>query len=367
MSLLEGFHQSSRWVLLLLLLVPFACWWAYGWRRTPAMRFSSTAPLSLLRQTWRVRWRWVIPAIRATALVLLIVALARPRKGNEQTRIPAEGIAIQLLVDRSGSMQAMDFVVDGRRSDRLEAVKHVVEDFVMGEDDLRGRPDDLIGMITFARYADSKCPLTLDHGFLIESSNDTEIATKREEDGTAIGDAIGLGVERLRALEEQRKRRGLGRIKSRVMVLLTDGENNAGVLGPLQAAEMAAAFDIKVYTIGAGTRGLAPMPVIDPFTRRTVLRNARVSIDEETLRKIAEATGGEYFRATDTDSLRNIYAEIDQLEKTRTEELRFYQYKELATQSIELGPVPVPPLLLCVFVLLALELLLTNTVFRRVP
>jgi len=366
MSFLEVFHESSRWVLALLLLVPLLWWRVYLRRRPTAVRFSSTESLQRLGGTWRVRLRWLLPVLRTAALVLLIVALARPRKGNEQTRVRAEGIAVQLIVDRSGSMRAMDFRIADERVDRLTAVRNVVRDFVLGEDDLTGRPDDLIGMITFAGYADSKCPLTLDHGYLIETLDKTEIVTTREEDGTAIGDALALGVERLRALAEQRRIRGAQRIKSKVIVLLTDGENNAGDIDPLKAAEMAATFDIKVYTIGAGTRGMAPVQVTDPFGRK-FLRRVPVSIDEDTLRKIADATDGRYFRATDTDSLRDIYAEIDELEKTETVEKRFFQYKELATQAITLGPLRLPPLLLCAFVLLAAELVLGNAWLRRIP
>lgn len=367
MSWLEVFHAESRWALLLLVLVPLVWWWAYARRRPTAVRFSSTQALASVRPSWRVRLWWLIPLLRTLALILLIVALARPRKGNEQARIPAEGIAIQLIVDRSSSMEALDFQLEGQRVNRLAAVRNVVEGFVSGGEGLRGRPDDLIGMISFARYADDKCPLTLDHGYLIDVLEQTEIVTRQEEDGTAIGDAIGLGVERLRAIDDQQRRSGGKKIKSKVIVLLTDGENNAGDLDPVRAAELAATFDIKIYTIGAGTTGYAPFPTVDPFTGRRVLRNVEVTIDEETLRRIADATGGEYYRATDTDSLRRVYAEIDKLEKTRTVELRYYQYTELATQSIRLGSLHLPPVLLCAFALVALEVVLAQTLLRRAP
>jgi len=366
MSILDVFHESSRWALVLLVLIPLIWWRIYLRQKPTAVKFSSTEPLKQLAGSWRVRMRWLLPTLRTLALILLIVALARPRKGNEQTRIPAEGIAIQLIVDRSGSMQAMDFKIAGERVDRLTAVRNVVEDFVIGEEDLPGRPDDLIGMISFAGYADSKCPLTLDHGYLIETLDQTKIVTAREEDGTAIGDAIALGVERLRTLTEQRRIRGTCKIKSKIIILLTDGENNRGDIDPLQAAEIATTFGIKIYTIGAGTKGFAPVQVTDPFGQK-YLQKMQVNIDEDTLRKIADATEGQYFRATDTDSLRNIYAEIDKLEKTKTVEKRYFQYKELATQAIKLGPVQVPPILLCVFIILAAELILGNTWLRRIP
>ncbi len=367
MSILELFHVNSRWALLLLLLIPIVWGCARLRNRPTAIRFSSTTTLHGLGRSWRVRLWWLLPTLRTLVLLLLVIALARPQKGNEQTRIPAQGIAIQLLVDRSGSMQAMDFVIDNQRVDRLRALESVVQEFINGDGELAGRPDDLIGMITFARYADDRCPLTLDHDYVVETLAKTKIATTREEDGTAIGEAIGLGVERLRALDEQQRRRGGERVKSKVMILLTDGENNAGELDPLTAAELAETLGIKVYTIGVGTRGFAPVPVRNPLTGREVLQQMRVNIDEETLTQIAEATGGQYFRATDTDSLRAIYKEIDELEKTRTVELRYYQYTELATHSVRLGPLRVPPLLLIVFVLLTLEVLFRHTLLRRLP
>jgi Ca-activated chloride channel family protein len=317
--------------------------------------------------TWRTRARWLLPVLRTAILVLLIVAVARPRKGNEQERIRSEGIAIQLLVDRSGSMQAMDFTLDGKRANRLAAIQKVVRDFVLGDGELRGRTDDLIGMIAFARYADGKCPLTLDHGFLIESLNKTEIETRREYDGTAIGDAVALGVEHLRAVDEQRRVRGGNKIKSKVIILLTDGQNNAGDIDPFKAAQLATTLGVKIYTIGVGTRGIAQMPVIDPFTGATVFQPVQVNIDEDTLRKIAEATSGQYFRATDTDTLRGIYVDIDKMEKQETEEKRFYQYRELATEWVRLGRVSLPPLLVCVFALLIVEMVLAHTWLRRVP
>ncbi|MCK6484267.1 MAG: VWA domain-containing protein [Phycisphaerae bacterium] len=336
--------------------------------RSVAVLYSSLDPLCDAPVTWTVRLRRWLPLLRVLAVILLIVCLARPRKGNEQTRVDTEGVAIQIVVDRSGSMQAMDFRIDGQRVNRLEAVKKVVRDFVLGGGGrLRGRHDDLVGLIVFGTYADSLCPLTLGHEFLVETLRQVEVATTREEGATAIGDAIALGVERLRAVEQQRGLRPAQKIKSKIIILLTDGENTAGDIAPLKAAEMAAAFDIRVYTIGAGTRGLAPMPTINPFTGETVLTQARVNIDEETLTKIADATGGKYFRATDTDSLESVYAEIDRLEKTQTEVRRYTEYKEMAIEWVTLGRVTIPPLLPIAFGLVALEVILGSTVLRKAP
>lgn len=359
-------HFQHPWVLLHLPLAALP-WWRYLARaQRPALRYSSVAALRAVAGTWAVRLRFLVPLLRTLALALLIVCCARPRKPNELTQVDAEGIAIQIVVDRSGSMEAMDFTVGGRQVDRLTAVKKVVRDFVRGDDALPGRPNDLIGAIVFARFADSRCPPTLNHDFLVKTLADTPIVS-REEDGTAIGDGLALGVERLRSLESPKGPRVSGAIKSRVIILLTDGENNAGDITPEKAAELATAFGIKVYTIGVGTRGTAPFPVVDPFSGRRVLRQMPVRIDEAQLKRIADATGGKYFRATDTDSLSAIYGEIDRLEKTRTQERRYMEYKELATQWVPVGSVRVPPLLACVFALLFAERLLAETRLRTLP
>ncbi len=208
-------------------------------------------------------------------------------------------------------------------------------------------------------------PLTLDHAHVADAIDGIGIATDRREDGTAIGDAIALAVERLRELDDRADESGR-RIKSRVIVLLTDGENNAGDIDPETAAEIAGAFDVRIYTIGVGSDGVAPMPARDPFGRQIMMRQ-RVSIDEATLTRVAEATGGRYFRATDTDSLRDIYAAIDELEKTTTEQRRYRLYRDLAVSSLDLGPLTIPPLLLVAFALLGLEQLLVHTRFRTTP
>jgi Ca-activated chloride channel homolog len=364
-------HSASKWLLLLLVLLPIL-WWRWRDRRTwTSVRFSSVRPLEQLGTTWAMRVRWILPALRTAAIVLLILALARPQKPDEQTRVYSEGIAIQLLVDRSGSMQAMDFTLDGKRVDRLAAVRKVVKDFVLGQGKLKGRPDDLIGLIAYGTYADSKCPLTLDHGYLIESLNSTQIAQTNEEGATAIGDAIALGVEHLQALERQRAASrdagsGAMKIKSKIMILLTDGESNAGVIEPAKAAEAAATYGIKVYTIGVGSNGVAPFKAVDAFGREMLISRP-VSMDEQALRKIADKTGGKYFPATSTDSLANVYAEIDKLEKTKTEEKRYFQTSEWATSAVKLGSVKLPAILPLVFAMLAAEMVLGNLWLRRIP
>jgi Ca-activated chloride channel family protein len=362
------FHHPSVWFLVLLLILPLLWWRWRGGRRRATVSFSSLAPVQAIRPTSAVRLRWIVPALRSAALIGLIIVMARPQKADERTRLFTEGIAIQLVVDRSGSMNAMDFQTGGHGVTRMEAVKDVVRDFVEGGEELPGRPDDLIGLITFASFADSLCPLTLDHGHLVDAVAETKVATEDEGSATAIGDALALGVERMQGLEQRPDLRAGTAIKSRVMILLTDGEHNAGDIDPITAAEMAAAFDITVYTIGAGSDNpVAPFLAVDPFTGREQIIRRFVRIDEETLRRIADITGGQYFRATDEESLREIYAQIDELERTEIEQRKYTRYKELSVEPVRLGGLSVPPLASVVVVLLALELFLANTRFRSVP
>lgn len=364
------FH--SPWYLLLLLLLPWVAWRLFATRRRPAVRFSGIDIAGQLRRTLRQRLLWLPPVLTIAAIALIIIALARPRLGQERTIAENEGIAIQLIVDRSGSMRAMDFQIDGESVDRLAAVKNVAGAFVTGEQEdaseeaLQGRFSDLVGLITFAGFADGQTPPTLDHGFVVSRLNATTIAPRGNEDGTAIGDAIALAVEKLTALDERQSEK----IKSKVIILLTDGENNAGDIEPQQAAELAKTLGIKIYTIGVGTKGRAPIPVVDLFGRER-LRWMEVNIDEETLQRVAETTGGKYFRATDTDSLKQIYAAIDALEKTKVETHHFVDYRELAVQPTKLpaGALPpldaLPPLLGLALVLLLVRWLLEHTWLRE--
>lgn len=351
----------SPWYLLLLLFVPLLAWRLFGPRRRSAIRFSSLKIAQQMTPTLRQRLMWLPAALTLAAITLIIIAVARPRDGRERTVAESEGIAIEMVVDRSGSMQAMDFKIDGEHVDRLTAIKKVAGEFVIGGENqkLEGRFSDLIGLITFAGYADGETPPTLDHAFLVSQLNSARIVTNRSEDGTAIGDAISLAVEKLNALDARQKHK----VQSKVIILLTDGENNAGQLEPVQASELAATLGIKIYTIGVGTKGEAPVPVTDMFGRETI-QWMPVNIDEATLTKVAEVTGGKYFRATDTDSLTKIYSEIDQLEKTQLEAKHFVDYRELAVQSYA-GVVTLPPLLLVAFGLLTARLLLQQTWLRE--
>jgi Ca-activated chloride channel family protein len=362
-----SFHQPSAWFLLLLAALPVLWWLHRGGRRRGAIAYSSLAIVEQAGSTWAVRARGVVPALRALAIAVLIVALARPQKANEHSRVFAEGIAIQLVIDRSGSMEAEDFKIEGRTVTRLEAVRKVVEDFIGGGEDLPGRPDDLIGLITFATYADSLCPLTLDHDFLLEAVRQTRVSPVEEDRATAIGDALALAAERMNSVDAQDFAGTDRTIKGKVIVLLTDGESNAGEIDPLTAARMAAALGLKVHTIAAGSgSGMVPVRVTDPLgrTRRQMMP---VSVDEETLKEIAAITGGQFFRAEDTGALRAVYEQIDTLERTKIQERRYSDYRELAVEGVRLAGLNLPPLLGVVMALLVLESLLANTRFRTLP
>jgi len=316
-------------------------------RPTSLLGFSSSSLVAHTNRSWRQRLSALPAVLLSIAFVLLVVALARPRTPQQETKVSRDGIAILTVVDLSSSMDARDMVEEDRSINRLDVVKNVFIDFVMGNDGTvgRGRPDDLIGMVTFARFADSICPLTLDHGNLVNIVKDLEIVSQRDEDGTAMGDGLGLAVERLRR----------SKAKSRVAILLTDGVTNAGVIAPEKAAELAAENDIKVYCIGVGTQGMAPVPTVDMFGRMR-LSPQPVRIDEETLREIANKTAGKYFRAVDKDALAEIYHEIDSLERTEVTEVKYLQYTEHFPYFVASS--------LC---LIASVLVLNGSLFRRLP
>ncbi|MFG0262669.1 MAG: VWA domain-containing protein [Novipirellula sp. JB048] len=352
---------ESPWFLLLLIIVPVIAWKMFAAPQRWSIAFSSTRWVAAIRPSWRQRIAWLPDLLTLLAVVMTIVALARPRMGREQTVIESEGVAMEIVVDRSGSMQAMDFQLDGKHVDRLTAIKNVASSFIRGDEaeatpgPLAGRASDLIGLITFAGFADAITPPTLDHAFLLAQLNRTTIVSQRDEDGTAIGDAISLAVEKLQSLDTD----GKTDVKSKLIILMTDGENTAGEFEPLQAAELAKTMGIKVYTIGVGTKGRAPFPTHHPFTGEATVQWMDVNIDEETLRKIAEITGGEYFRATDTQSLTAIYDAIDQLEKTKIESYQFTDYRELAVQSFSCKGIHFPPI-----ALIALGLIASSVVLR---
>ncbi len=298
------------WALLLVVIVALLHWPRARARREAAVLFPSLAVLRAIPYGGARQWRWVLPALRATALLLLVVALARPQIGKSEGQYTGQGIDIVLAVDISGSMLSEDFELEGKRVNRLDVVKAVVKDFVAA------RPGDRIGLVLFGARAYTQCPLTLDHGWLLQNLRRAEIGMI--EDGTAIGSALAAAAGRLEPSDA----------RSKVIVLLTDGQNNAGKISPATAADAAKALGVKVYTIGAGTRGLAPYPGRDLFGNK-VYQPIKVDIDEATLKTVAVKTGGAYFRATDTASLQQIYAEIDRMERTAFSAPRYIDYIEL--------------------------------------
>ncbi|MEI7877775.1 MAG: VWA domain-containing protein [Planctomycetota bacterium] len=362
------FHPSSIWLLILLplALMPFL----RSWRRARfTVRFSSLDAVEHAPRGRMTRIRRILPFLRAGALACLVIALARPVIPSESARTSVEGVAIELVVDRSGSMKALDFSLNDRPANRLDALKDVATRFIKGGDGFAGRPNDLVGIVCFAGKADSLVPLTLDHDVAIEAMQQIDFPDDRQssESGTAIGDAVALGVDKLKDASDRANRDGRTRIKSRVLVLLTDGESNAGELAPLEATALAQSTEVRIYAIGLGTKGFANVPVQTPFG--TQLQRVPVSIDEKTLTEMATATGGRYFRATDSDSLRAIYETIDALEKSNIEESRQTRYSELAVASFNLdlpllAPIEIPAVLVLAMILLTAETVLACTRLR---
>jgi Ca-activated chloride channel family protein len=338
MNLLSGFSYFAHpWVLLLLLLVPLLSLLKGKFGGTAGVTFSNTEMLATVGRRRRSRAGAFLAALTYLALSLFIIALARPQLGSVVTRVQATGVDIMLAIDVSRSMLAEDFSIGSQRANRIDAVKLVTEKFI------RERPNDRIGIVAFAGVPYLVSPLTLDHDWLIRNLERLRIGLV--EDGTAIGSAIASAANRLKDKEA----------KSKLIVLLTDGDNNAGKVQPLTAAEAAKALGIKIYTIGAGTDGEAPFPFQNQFGR-TVYRNVLVRFDEQTLEEIAKITGGRYFRATDTSSLEKIFAEIDTMEKSRIEVEKTTEYRDLFAWFLIPG-------VACLF----LQILLSQTKWRRLP
>lgn len=325
------------WMLLLLIAVPIIAWLKSRRKQQAAFLYSSTQLVRGIVGFKRSAAGFILPQIRWLALIALICGLARPQMFEGETIIKASGIDIVVAVDLSKSMAAEDFEVDGKRVNRLEIAKGVLEQFIAK------RPGDRIGLVAFAGRAYIASPMTLDHDFLLQNLERLNMNTI--EDGTAIGSGLSASLNRLRDLES----------KSKIVILMTDGQNNSGKIPPLTAAEAAETLEIKVYTIGVGTRGMAPMPYVDVFGQRRY-QMVQVNIDEETLTAIAEKTGGQYYRADNTDTLIDIYDEIDLLEKTEIEMKKYLEYTELFPWFVIPG-----------LTLLLLEILLAHTIWRRLP
>ena len=338
-----GWEFRDPLFLLVGLLAPLVYW--FSTRIPSSVTYSSLDLPNQSQRTLRVYLSHLPAILLAAAELCVALALAGPRTGDATSKIKREGIALIMAIDRSGSMNARDFVEGDDSVSRLAALKNVLREFVLGGQAGEGRPNDLVGIITFGTYADGVCPLTLDHGNLVAIMDDIEVAKQQSEAATAVGEGLALAVERLRQHEA----------KSKVVVLLTDGVSNAGEILPLQAANLAAANDIKVYTIGAGITGLAPMPVALP-DGRIALQRARVEIDEKTLKDIAVRTGGKYFHARDVDGLKKVYKEIDARERSEVTEIRYLQYREHFSTFVLLA-----------LTFISISVLTGGTILRRLP
>jgi Ca-activated chloride channel family protein len=331
MSNIEFFYPAFFY---LLVFIPVMIAW-YIWKGrkgTAPLKLSGFENLDERIGSYRIWLRHLLALCRILVVALIIIVLARPQSSNQWDQVSTEGIDIVLCMDVSGSMRAMDF-----RPNRLEASKNVGIEFV------NAREEDRFGLVVFAGESFTQCPMTTDRAVVVNFLKDVDFGVI--EDGTAIGMGLATAVNRVKE----------SKAKSKVIILLTDGVNNRGEIGPVTAAEIAAGYEIRVYTIGVGSKGNAPIPVQDMFGR-TVMRDMPVEIDEDVLEKIAETTGGRYFRATDNNKLREIYQEIDQLEKTRLDVKHFSKKKEEYF-----------PFLLAAMIILLIEILLRYTLFRTIP
>jgi Ca-activated chloride channel family protein len=321
------------WMFYFLAVIPLMIFWYWktGMRKETSIIYSSLKIFEEMPVSWKERLRHVPIVLRCLAIVFLIIALARPQSFSSGQNVTTEGIDVVMAIDISGSMISEDL-----KPNRVEAVKNVVEKFI------ENRPNDRIGLVVFSREAFTQCPITIDHSVLINLLK--KIGPGMVPDGTAIGNGIADAVGRLKD----------SKAKSKVIILLTDGENNAGEIDPLTAADIAKAYGIRVYTIGAGTEGEAPYPVQTPFGVRYQMMPSEV--DEPLLKNIAEITGGMFFRATDNTALNNIYYKIDKLEKTKIEVTSYRNAAELFSDWLNVG-----------FILILLELILSKTVFKKIP
>jgi Ca-activated chloride channel family protein len=351
---------QNPWALALLILIPVVLL-LMRWRSKAAVRFSSKKFFDGCKPGWRVRLRGILIILRIACIVLIIVSIARPRKGTKLSNISTEGVAMQIVVDRSSSMDEQ-MVYRGEGISRFDVVKLMLEDFIKGDGEkLKGRAGDMIGLVSFARYPYTICPLVHSHGILLDFMRQTDTVKVREEDGTAIGDAIALAAARLEKAEQQiidnNKRLSENspntkepdfEIKSKIMILLTDGINNAGDMSPQQAADLAKKWGIKIYAIGIGS---------DTYTTFGGMRIPMGSqLDERMLMSIAQSTGGFYARADSAEALKEIYAKIDKMEKTKVQAVDYYEYAERFE-----------PLTFAALAVLLLEILLSTTIFRKIP
>ena len=328
---------ADPWFLLLLLALPALAWLKGRRGGQPAFLYSSVGLVKGISGVTRSHAQAILAQLRWVALALLIIGLARPQRGATEDPVRASGVDIVVALDLSGSMISEDFIIGQQRVNRLVVAKDVLREFI------QKRSNDRIGLVAFARYPYVAAPLTLDHDFLLQQVDRLQLGAV--EDGTAIGSGLMAALNRLRDVKA----------RSKIVIVMTDGQNNAGKVPPLTAAETAEALGVRVYTIGVGTRGTAPVPYYDAFGGKKY-REVAVDIDEDTLQQVAKRTGGAYFRADSTDTLREIYARIDRLERTEATVKKYRYYGEWFPLVVMPG-----------WFLLMLEIILSNTVWRRLP
>lgn len=337
LSAAPTFSFAHPWVLWFLLLLPLLALLRGRWGGTPGILFSSTSLVLAVGKKRRSKAGAMLASLVLAAMALLIIALARPQFGRTLEHVTASGVDIMLALDVSGSMIAEDYTIGSSRANRIDIVKKVTQQFI------EARPNDRIGIIAFAGRPYLVSPLTLDHDWLIRNLDRVKIGLV--EDGTAIGSGLASAVARLKDRDS----------KTKIIVLLTDGANNAGKVQPLTAAEAGRALGIKIYSIGAGSNGPVPVPMKDPFGR-TVYQKVVFDFDEKLLEQIAKIGEGKYFRAADTRSMDATFREIDRLEKTKIEVEKTAEYRDLF-----------PWLLFPALLLLAAEAVLSRTLWSRLP
>ena len=335
LGFLSQFRFADPWYLVLLVFLPLA-FLKFQWtrkRNQSGIVFPQVSLTRKLERSWTLYAQRYLLVVKLLGIGFLIIAFARPQLGSAEEDILTQGVDIMLALDISGSMAAEDF----RPSNRITVAKKVVEDFI------KGRRSDRIGLVIFAAKSFTKCPLTIDYDVLLKQVGDVQLGTI--EDGTAIGSGLANAVNRLRA----------SKAKSRIIILLTDGVNNSGEIDPLTAAELARSLGLKVYTVGVGREGIAPFPVNDPvFGKRYI--DVEVQIDEALLKKIADSTGGRYFRAVDRNSLEQIFKTIDGLEKSSISVKSYTHYNEIYSYFVWTG-----------LAMILIETLLSYSRFQTLP
>ncbi len=349
---------ASPWAFAFLLIIPLYVYYHLRRNSSPGLTYSSVNLLRPVGISWRQHFSYLPLFLRCLSLALLITGLARPQQGTEKVYDISHGIAIEMVIDRSSSM-GEEMFFNNRRTTRLEVVKTIFHEFVNGNDrELSGRPSDLIGIVSFARFPETVCPLTLAHEAVNGFIEHIELVTRRDEDGTSIGDGIALAAARLQKADEIAQNQTKGEkeakyeIKSKIIILLTDGAHNAGSLSPMEAAELASEFGIKIYTIGIG-QDRDNQHSLGFFARLSSLGRG---VDKQTLQDVAAKTGGIFRMASDDKTLRAVYTEIDNLEKSEIESVRHIDYAEYFHFFV-----------LAALGLLLLETIMKNTLLRKIP